>query len=159
MVLFLYGRIHRVCTIWELRLLKIQICLDVTLSHNVLEDLNLQHRHCKNLKYLKHLCHTHKDLFHEYWSLNYFEQNSWLLWQSKGTYISDERMCLLSERIQLLEHHVFICHLPHTSTVFGHHQILFTTYMGKHTEIWSLRFKFQLIHVRQSIECGKNVEI
>jgi len=53
-------------------------------------------------------------------------------------------MYLLLERTQLSEHFTFSCHLIHVSPTFGHHQVDFTTYMEKNTEVEAL--SPQLIH-------------
>jgi len=45
----------------------------------------------------------------------------------------DKSLYLFSERTQLLEHYIFICHLLHISAVFGHLQADFTIYMKNYT--------------------------
>jgi len=49
----------------------------------------------------------------------------------------DQSLYLFSERTQLLEHIVLICHLLHVSAVFGHLQADFTTYVKHYTELWT----------------------
>jgi len=41
----------------------------------------------------------------------------------------------MSERIQLLEHYIVICHLLHVLAFFDRHQLDFTTYMETNTEV------------------------
>jgi hypothetical protein len=57
---------------------------------------------------------------------------------------------LLSVRTQISEHYTFNCHLLHVSAVFGYHQVDYTTYMEKNTDVAALFVK--IMHTHLSIQ-------